>query len=112
MMDEARFEVLFAPDAEVDLASIGAFLAANGSPKIARNWLRKLRDAALKLEYFPARGSLPAELEGAPTRGYRQVVVRPYRIIYRIEGTTVVVAVVADARRDMRALLESRLFNR
>ena len=100
MMDEARFEVLFAPDAEVDLASIGAFLAANGSPKIARNWLRKLRDAALKLEHFPARGSLPAELEGAPTRGYRQVVVRPYRIIYRIETNSIrILTILHGARR-------------
>ena len=112
MTDEAHFVVRLAPDAETDLAAIGAFLAEQGSPEIARNWLLKLRDAVKGLEQFPDRGSLPTELEGAPNRGYRQISIRPYRIIYRTEGGTVLVALIADGRRDMQALLQQRLFNR
>ena len=34
---------------------------------------------------------------------------KPYRIIYRVMGDGVYVLVIADGRRDMRALLQRRL---
>ena len=42
-------------------------------------------------------------------REYREVFFTPYRIIYRVAGSDVHVLVIADGRRDMRALLERRL---
>ena len=40
---------------------------------------------------------------------YRQVHFKPYRVIYRVVGQTVVVLVIADGRRNLKALLERRL---
>ncbi len=40
---------------------------------------------------------------------YREIFFKPYRIIYRVVEDNVYVMVIADGRRDMRALLERRL---
>jgi len=40
---------------------------------------------------------------------YRQVLFKPYRLIYRVVGRRVVVYVIADGRRDMQSLLARRL---
>jgi len=42
-------------------------------------------------------------------RDFREVHFKPYRIIYRVYGRRVVVFLMADGRRDMRALLARRL---
>ena len=42
-------------------------------------------------------------------RTWRELVIRPYRLVYRIEGDTVIVLAVFDARRDLEDLLLERL---
>jgi len=40
---------------------------------------------------------------------YRQVFLKPYRLIYRVHSKQVIVYVVTDDRRDMASLLARRL---
>jgi plasmid stabilization system protein ParE len=40
---------------------------------------------------------------------WRELIVKPYRILYRIEGQTVYVLAVLDSRRDLEDLLLERL---
>jgi toxin ParE1/3/4 len=42
-------------------------------------------------------------------RAFREVHYKSYRIIYRVLDRKVVVLIIADGRRDMRALLARRL---
>jgi len=42
-------------------------------------------------------------------RTWRELVVKPYRLVYRIEGDTVTVLAVFDGRRDLEDLLLERL---
>jgi toxin ParE1/3/4 len=42
-------------------------------------------------------------------RTWRELVMRPYRMIYRMEGDTVTVLAVFDGRRDLGDLLLERL---
>ena len=109
MAVDAHFEVRLAVEAEADLAAIADHLAEYASPNIADAWLEKFLETIASLERFPDRGSMPKELDGAPFRGYRQLHLRPYRIIYRTEGKTVLVAVIVDGRRDLKSLLHQRL---
>ena len=71
--------------------------------------LDRLLAAIETLETFPLRGSVPRELDALGIREFRQILVEPYRLIYRVVGKTVFVMVIADGRRDMQALLERRL---
>ena len=55
------------------------------------------------------RGNFPSELLDIGIREYRELLFKPYRVIYRVAGDTVYVLVVADGRRDMQGLLQQRL---
>jgi toxin ParE1/3/4 len=58
----------------------------------------------------PARGSDPPELASLGIKAYRQLVVSPYRVIYRVDDSERrAIYVVADDRRDFQALLTRRL---
>lgn len=104
-----RYQVLLARGAEQDLEAIYDYIAEFDSPASAGQVLDRLLEPAEGLARFPGRGSYPAELLALGMREYRQVLLKPYRLIYRIAGTRVFVHVIADSRRDMKALLERRL---
>ncbi len=45
-------------------------------------------------------------------REFRQILLDPSRLFYRVIGSKVVIFVVMDGRRDMQALLERRILGR
>lgn len=57
-------------------------------------------------------GSVPKELEVLGIREFRPILLDPYRLIYRVIASKVVVLAIAYGRRDMQALLERRLLGR
>ncbi len=65
------------------------------------------------LATYPLRGPVPPELEALGIATFRQISLPPYRVIYlpALEAAepNVTIMIVADARRDFRALLEERL---
>ncbi len=95
--------------AERDLLEIGDYIAAHDSPRRAAAVMARLSASVAKLGLFPQRGSYPKELLALGLTEYRQVFVKPYRIIYYTAATTVTVVVVIDGRRDLEALLARRL---
>lgn len=101
--------VLLTAGAERDLASIYDFIADAMSERAAERVLGRLLQAVERLRGFPERGSYPPEVLALGIRDFRQVVVKPYRIIYRAVDDHVVVVLVADSRRNMQMLLEQRL---
>jgi len=61
------------------------------------------------LSKFPERGSYPKELVSLGIKEYRQTFFKPYRVIYRISETRVIIYMIADGRRDMQTVLARRL---
>lgn len=108
----ARYTVRLTRGAQHDLADIAAWLEREASPAVAKRFLDDVLGLVETLDEFPDRGSVPPELDALGIREFRQIVMRPYRIIYRVEGATVFVMLVADGRRDMQMLLERRLLQR
>lgn len=105
----ADFDVRLTRGAEIDLEALLGFVKDNRSAVQADALLDRLLTAIETLETFPQRGSAPKELDALGIREFRQILVEPYRLIYRLSGKTVFVMVIADGRRDMQALLERRL---
>jgi toxin ParE1/3/4 len=91
------------------MESIDDYIAEFDNPVHADHVLDQLIVTAEKLAVMPERGSYPRELVGLGIKEYRQVFVKPYRLIYRVMGADVVVYVIADGRRDMQSLLTRRL---
>jgi len=97
-------------DAARDLEEIFDYVSRRDAPSRAERVLDRIEEAFQALSAFPERGSYPRELLDLGVREYREVFFKPYRIIYRVMDDGVYVMVIADGRRDMRALLERRLF--
>ncbi len=71
--------------------------------------LDELMDVVESLSKFPQRGSYPKELVALGIKEYRQTFFKPYRVIYRITGSQVIIQLIADGRRDMQLVLARRL---
>lgn len=102
-------EVVLTADAAADLLDIVDWIAEHDSPARASHVLERIESAITGLARFPLRGVHPRELLALGIREFRETFFKPYRIIYRIEGTQVFVHLIADGRRDMQTLLARRL---
>jgi plasmid stabilization system protein ParE len=107
-MPSRRFRVQWAEIAIRDLEEIVAFIALD-SPTNAERVLERIERRASTLESTPERGRVVPELAREGMRNWREFVVKPYRLIYRIEGDTVTVLSLFDGRRDLEDLLLERL---
>ncbi len=102
------FEVLWTVVAEKDLLGIVRFIA-DDDPRAALGVLRKIKSGTAKLDHSPMRGrAVPALLRHGISR-YREIVVKPWRVIYRIDKQNVYVVAVIDGRRNVEDLLLTRL---
>jgi len=101
--------VLMTAGAERDLESIYDYISKFDSPANADHVLDHLLQCIRNLGRAPERGAHPRELSTLGIREYRQVLYKPYRIIYRICNQQVHVYLIADGRRDMQSLLYRRL---
>ena len=103
-----RFAVAWARIAEQDLAAILDFVARE-SPEGAARLLLRLEQKASSLETLPLRGRIVPELLKIQVRGYRELLIGPYRLVYRVESARVVVLAVFDGRRNLEDILLDRL---
>ena len=105
------FAVGLSDDAVQDLEDICDYVTGRDGPDRAQRVLTRIEEAVEALASFPARGGFPGELEELGIRQYREVFCKPYRIVYRVADDRVYVLLMADGRRDMRALLLRRLLH-
>ncbi len=96
-------------DAERDIGEIYLYIAEHDSRGNADHVLERLVQATDRLRTAPDRGSYVNELRNLGISEYRQILFKPYRLIYRVHAGQVVVYVGADGRRDMGSLLARRL---
>jgi len=107
-MARRSFRVQWAEAAARDLEELISYVAAD-SPLNAERILDKLEKRAQTLESTPVRGRVVPELAHFGIRNWRELIVKPYRIIYRIDEDTVNVLAVLDGRRDLQDMLLERL---
>ncbi|NOV31390.1 type II toxin-antitoxin system RelE/ParE family toxin [Methylomonas sp. ZR1] len=92
-----------------DLLAINDYFLLEVSEKGAAKIIDALEAAVNSLANLNERGTVPKELLGLGIRQYRQIIVKPYRIIYQRMPKQVVVHAILDGRRDMQTLLTQRL---
>lgn len=112
MSATARYAVRLSAGAEADLDEIVQYVAENDSPLKAAHLLDRILDVVASLATAPHRGAWPRELLDLGIHDYRQTTFKPYRLIYTVVETPrreVFIVLIADGRRNMRALLERRL---
>lgn len=103
-----KFRVQWTASAQQDLLEIGQYIAADDLDQ-ALLVVEKIEKRAKTLVQFPNRGRIVPELLAIGFSAYREVVVRPWRIIYRIDERRVYVIAVLDSRRELKDILLERL---
>lgn len=107
-MVRGDFEVLWTRTAEEDLKGIVAWIAADSIDEALRV-LERIRARATALASLPERGRVVPELKEQGVSLYREVVVEPWRMLYRVVDHRVYVLGVFDSRRNLEDLLLDRL---
>jgi len=78
-----------------DLEGIADYIALD-KPDAARRYVRRVFEAVERLAHFPKSGSVPPEIPHLP---YRQVVIPPCRVFYRLEGQDILIVFVMRSER-------------
>jgi toxin ParE1/3/4 len=107
-MLKAKYSVYWTEIAYNDLEGIVDYIS-NESIDKALDVLWSIRDKAENLNIFPERGRIVPELKFYNIENYRELVISPWRIIYRIDGKKVYVIAVFDGRRNFEDIILDRL---
>lgn len=103
-----NFKVLWSLAAQRDLEDIVDFIARD-KPKTAFRLFQSIRAKAEKLRSNSERGRRPPELAHLRGLPFRELVLPPWRLIYRIKDKAVEVLAFFDGRRDLEEVLYERL---
>ena len=104
-----KYHVCIIADAEEDIFSIYKYVAMNDSVQKAEVLLINIEEKIASLSELANRGHTPPELERIGIYEYREIHLKPYRIIYQIIESDVYIHCVLDGRRDLEDLLLERL---
>jgi plasmid stabilization system protein ParE len=104
------FKVLWAGSAVQDLENIMAHIAKD-SPSNARKALSRIKKSVSDLYHSPHRGRFVPELQSQGILLYRELVIAPWRVMYRVSESTVLVLSVFDSRQNIEDVLLKKLLH-
>ena len=105
-----KYQVVWSNIAENDLKNIIEYIA-DDSPSNALKTFKNIKQKASMLFTFPERGRIVPELRDQGILQYREIIIPPWRILYRISEKRVYVLSVLDSRRNIEDILLKRLTN-
>ncbi len=102
-MPKNRYYVLWTETAFKDLEAIVDYISLDSKVAATAVYTR-IKDKITSLVSFPLRGRIVPELQFHNIVTYRELIVSPWRIIYRIERDAVYILSVFDGRRNIEDL--------
>jgi toxin ParE1/3/4 len=105
------YQVRWSAGAIEDVAAIAEHVERE-SPERAAEEHDELIAAAAQLAALPMRGRVVPELHEMGIDLWRELIVGPYRILYRVQSRRVLVSLVLDGRRDIEHVLLEHLIGR
>ena len=103
------YEVLWTNVAENDLKDIVEYIAEEDRLQTALKILKQIRKKAQNLYTLPERGRIVPELQEQGIFQYREIVIPPWRLIYKIVERKIFVLSVIDSRRNVEDILLRRI---
>ena len=94
-------QVIWTEPALLDLNEIAEYIALD-KPDAARRLVKQVFSSVDRLEQFPESGRMPPELKRTT---YREVIVGPCRILYRVDQDKVYIVYVMRGERQLRKYL-------
>jgi toxin ParE1/3/4 len=102
------YHVRWAETSEKDLMAIIQYIA-DDNPHQAYEIFEAIKELASSLPVFPDRGRIVPELLEQGVTQYRELIIGPWRIIYRVSEDKVYVLSVLDSRQNVEDILLRRL---
>lgn len=100
-------ELLWTESAKNDLNEIIDYIA-NDSKEIALEKLLEIKDNTKQLSSFRNHGRIIPELKKQNIIKFREVIVSPWRIMYKISDDKIYIMAVIDGRRNIEDILLKR----
>jgi plasmid stabilization system protein ParE len=102
------YDVRWSETSENDLLAIIQYVADDRSHQ-AYEVFKAIKKKASSLRTFPDRGRIVPELMEQGVMQYRELIIVPWRIIYRVAENKIYVLSVLDSRQNVEDILLKRL---
>jgi len=102
-----KYRVAWTEGAQHDLRQIIDYITVDNPGNVSQV-LQEIRQKASALYTLPHRGRIVPELKAQGISTYTELVVAPWRVIYRISDNSVFVLTVIDSRRNVEDILLDR----
>jgi len=102
------YNLRWTANAKNDLLNIVAYIKTD-SPNIANDIYQKIREKANSSSFFPLKGRVVPELQKEGITLYREIIVSPWRVIYKVGSDTVHIMAILDSRQNIEELLLQKL---
>ena len=103
-----NYKVIWTNVAESDLKDIIEYITID-SPQNALRILKNIKQKTSELYTLPERNRIVPELQDQSILQYREMIIPPWRLIYRIAERKVYVLSLIDSRRNVEDILLKRL---
>jgi toxin ParE1/3/4 len=103
-MKYKKYKVLWNKSAENALSDILDYIIENDDILIAHKIYQKIKKRVELLQINPEQGRAVPELRSFGGK-YREIIIKPWRIIYSIKNKKVIILLVIDGRRDLEEIL-------
>ncbi len=101
------FRIFWTKTAREDLFEIIEYIKID-SISIARKILDEIETEVSRLTDFPQHGRVVPELKDLNVYRYREIIISPWRVIYRVEQQKIFIMAVMDGRRNVEDILLNR----
>ncbi len=102
-----KYKIIWSKSAKTDLSDIINYIKKD-SKQAARKVLINLKNIVNELYNFPDKGRVIPELERFSIKSYRELILSPWRIFYKIEGVNIKIIAIIDGRRNIEDILLRR----
>jgi len=102
------YSLQWTTNAKNDLLDIVAYIKTE-SPSTAKAIYQKIKEKAHSSNFFPLKGRVVPELQKEGITLYRELIVAPWRIIYKISSDTVYIMAIVDSRQNVEEILLQKL---
>jgi toxin ParE1/3/4 len=106
-----NYNILWSKDAADDFFEIISYIKYNSSMTQAVKIYDKIIKSIDILSTLPNSGKIVDELTTIGINEIHEIVERPWRIFYRIEGNTVYILSILDGRRNIEEILYKKVID-
>lgn len=103
-----RYEVYWTKEATLDLDEIVNYISKDRI-SAAKSIYKKIKSKCRELNTYPQRCRRVPELSDAGIDNYREIIMSPYRVIFKLTDSIIYIIAVVDGRRDVETFIFDRL---